>query len=209
MAAFTGFLFFRVSRVKTRSSVVSPDRCDYHLTIVCNEPALASHDANTFSVFTFTCIGFGPAVRSVSFASLLTRSDYAIKAAVKCQGLAKENYARVCLPRSMVSSVGEPSPLAFNMVANVSTSLQSSLTATATVVAASAGQNDSIISAVGHVLYLTMRIIPSVVVWLAAFATFTLPAWVYTTFSMSLTFTMNVTTLYAEPGSRLFCRELT
>lgn len=57
-------------------------------------------------------------------------------------------------------------------------------------------QVTGVFSKIVSVAYLVVRIIPGFLVWLAAFATFTLPAWVFTTFSMSLTFTMNVTTLY-------------
>lgn len=93
----------------------------------------------------------------------------------------------------MVSVMAEPSSLAV-MASNISTTLQSALPVP-TAETVSSGPDESILTALGHVLYLIMRIIPGFVVWLAAFATFTLPAWVFTTFSMSLTFTMNVTTL--------------
>lgn len=39
------------------------------------------------------------------------------------------------------------------------------------------------------------RIIPGLLFWVITFATITLPTWLFTLFSMSLTFTMNFTTL--------------
>lgn len=41
-----------------------------------------------------------------------------------------------------------------------------------------------------------LTFIPRYLYWLIAFATITLPTWLFTLFSMSLTFTMNFTTLY-------------
>lgn len=46
----------------------------------------------------------------------------------------------------------------------------------------------------GFVLFL-FSIIPGVLVWLITFTTITLPTWLFTLFSTSLTFTMNATTL--------------
>lgn len=90
------------------------------------------------------------------------------------------------------------------MAANLSAGLQSSASAVPTARDAAAAAPgavhiaESVLAAVGHVLYVIMRIVPRFLVWLAAFTTFTLPAWVFTTFSMSLTFTMNVATLYVQ-----------
>lgn len=44
-----------------------------------------------------------------------------------------------------------------------------------------------------------LRIIPGFLVWLITFTTITLPTWLFTLFSTSLTFTMNATTLYVSP----------
>lgn len=52
-----------------------------------------------------------------------------------------------------------------------------------------------VFAAVGNALLVIMKVIPSALVWLAAFATFTLPAWLFTGLSTSLTFTVNMTTL--------------
>ncbi|KAI9681496.1 MAG: phosphatidylcholine and lysophosphatidylcholine phospholipase [Caeruleum heppii] len=46
-----------------------------------------------------------------------------------------------------------------------------------------------------HLLYLIFRPIPGLLYWLLAFTGLTLPTWLFTLFSTSLTFTMNFTTL--------------
>jgi lysophospholipid hydrolase len=43
----------------------------------------------------------------------------------------------------------------------------------------------------GRTLLTTLSLLPTILYW----ATYTLPAWLFTLFSMSLTFTMNFTTL--------------
>jgi lysophospholipid hydrolase len=43
----------------------------------------------------------------------------------------------------------------------------------------------------GRVILSILSVLPSILVWI----TYTLPAWLFTLFSMSLTFTMNFTTL--------------
>ena len=69
------------------------------------------------------------------------------------------------------------------MASNVTTTLQSALPiAAAAAEAVSAGQDESIVQAILHVLLLIVRIIPGFVVWVAAFTTFTLPAWVSQSF---------------------------
>ncbi|KAE8162854.1 lysophospholipase nte1 [Aspergillus tamarii] len=47
----------------------------------------------------------------------------------------------------------------------------------------------------GWVFSFFFQVIPSVLYWVITFATITLPTWLFTLFSMSLTFTMNFTTL--------------
>lgn len=49
---------------------------------------------------------------------------------------------------------------------------------------------------IGWVLTLVFQVIPRGLYWLVTFSTITLPTWLFTLFSMSLTFTMNFTTLY-------------
>ena len=93
--------------------------------------------------------------------------------------------------------MGEPSSLEFNMTANsnTSTALQASASASAVNAVSDSNNNESILAALGHVLYLTISFLPGFLVWLATFTTITLPTWLFTTFNRTLTFTMNATTL--------------
>lgn len=50
--------------------------------------------------------------------------------------------------------------------------------------------------ALGRFVLFVLRIIPGILVWLITFTTITLPTWLFTLFSTTLTFTMNATTLY-------------
>lgn len=47
----------------------------------------------------------------------------------------------------------------------------------------------------GRFVLFLLSIIPGILVWLISFTTITLPTWLFTFFSTSLTFTMNATTL--------------
>ena len=49
----------------------------------------------------------------------------------------------------------------------------------------------------GWVFTFIFHVVPRALYWLITFSTITLPTWLFTLFSMSLTFTMNATTLYA------------
>lgn len=91
--------------------------------------------------------------------------------------------------------MGVPSSLALNMAANVSTTSQPSASAIVTHAAIDTSTNESVLAAIGHVVYLVLSFVPGFMVWLAGFTTFTLPAWLFNTFNRSLTFTMNLTTL--------------
>jgi lysophospholipid hydrolase len=53
----------------------------------------------------------------------------------------------------------------------------------------------SMFASLGRLILSLLSIIPGVLFWLITFATITLPTWLFTLFSMSLTFTMNFTTL--------------
>ncbi|KAK5957888.1 phosphatidylcholine and lysophosphatidylcholine phospholipase [Knufia fluminis] len=81
------------------------------------------------------------------------------------------------------------------MAANVSTTSQPSASALVTHAAIDTSTNESVLAAIGHVVYLVLSFVPGFMVWLAGFTTFTLPAWLFNTFNRSLTFTMNLTTL--------------
>jgi lysophospholipid hydrolase len=47
----------------------------------------------------------------------------------------------------------------------------------------------------GRLFLFFFYVVPSVLYWVITFTTITLPTWLFTLFSMSLTFTMNFTTL--------------
>lgn len=52
--------------------------------------------------------------------------------------------------------------------------------------------------ALGQWLVFVLHSIPSILFWVIGFATITVPTWLFTLFSMSLTFTMNFTTMYGD-----------
>jgi lysophospholipid hydrolase len=47
----------------------------------------------------------------------------------------------------------------------------------------------------GWVILAVLRVIPGILYWVITFTTITLPTWLFTLFSTTLTFTMNFTTL--------------
>jgi lysophospholipid hydrolase len=51
------------------------------------------------------------------------------------------------------------------------------------------------IGMLGRAILLLIRVIPGILYWLIAFTTITLPSFLFSLFSTSLTFTMNATTL--------------
>lgn len=61
-------------------------------------------------------------------------------------------------------------------------------------IATSIGDGSSSFS-LGHVVLVILKVIPSILFWLVTFLSITLPTWLFTLFSTSLTFTMNFTTL--------------
>lgn len=64
------------------------------------------------------------------------------------------------------------------------------------VVTAAEETEDTWLSWLGHVLLVMARAIPGLLVWLITFSTITLPAFLFTLASTSLTVTMNATTVY-------------
>ena len=69
-------------------------------------------------------------------------------------------------------------------------------------VKAADGPRPSNFGLLGRVILSIFSVLPTILYWV----TYTLPAWLFTLFSMSLTFTMNFTTLYvtrADPWSLL------
>lgn len=87
------------------------------------------------------------------------------------------------------------------MAANHATTLLDAIAATTTAFPTASSRavlhasGQSWFGSIGHGLLLTMKAVPTFFVWLAAFVTFTLPAWLFTGLSTSLTFTVNATTL--------------
>ena len=51
----------------------------------------------------------------------------------------------------------------------------------------------------GRLILVMARVLPSILYWIITFSTITLPTVLFTLFSTSLTFTMNMTTLYVWP----------
>jgi lysophospholipid hydrolase len=60
------------------------------------------------------------------------------------------------------------------------------------------GAKTGLWTASGRLILFLLSIIPGVLYWLITFTTITLPTWLFTLFSTSLTFTMNATTLYVS-----------
>ncbi|KAF2191243.1 lysophospholipase NTE1 [Zopfia rhizophila CBS 207.26] len=77
------------------------------------------------------------------------------------------------------------------LVASASGALESSTSALKAAEAAS----PSTFGLLGRVILAVLRVIPGGLYWIITFTTITLPTWLFTLFSMSLTFTMNFTTL--------------
>ena len=97
-------------------------------------------------------------------------------------------------------------PLASQRAANASAFLTSSLqsltshvaTASVSGMAEAVTGNEashSLLVSFFRVLVFLLSIIPGLLFWLITFTTITLPTWLFTFFSVSLTFTMNATTL--------------
>ena len=51
------------------------------------------------------------------------------------------------------------------------------------------------IEMLSHVIFSLVRVVPGILYWLITFTTITLPSFLFSLFSISLTFTMNATTL--------------
>ncbi|CAI6339957.1 unnamed protein product [Periconia digitata] len=68
-------------------------------------------------------------------------------------------------------------------------------TATQSPLAATDNASSSTFGLMGRVILASLRVLPGTLIWIITFTTITLPTWLFTLFSMSLTFTMNFTTL--------------
>ncbi|KAL9625705.1 MAG: hypothetical protein Q9160_000024 [Pyrenula sp. 1 TL-2023] len=85
-----------------------------------------------------------------------------------------------------------------SLAANLSSVIGHATSSTVSQIQAAAQMHDpahSLLSDIWQLLVLLLNIIPGVLYWLITFTTITLPTWLFTLFSMSLTFTMNFTTL--------------
>src|SRR5437588_8520659 len=94
----------------------------------------------------------------------------------------------------------EASPHGVSLAAQSLSSVISHAVATSSsLVAQPLSQNSngisSMFTSLGRLVLFLLSIIPGALFWLITFATITLPTWLFTLFSMSLTFTMNFTTL--------------
>jgi lysophospholipid hydrolase len=83
---------------------------------------------------------------------------------------------------------------------SVSAGTSSSLDATHAVPSAvaalqAAEQTPSTFGFLARAILTVLRVLPGTLYWIITFTTITLPTWLFTLFSMSLTFTMNFTTL--------------
>ena len=57
----------------------------------------------------------------------------------------------------------------------------------------------ALLGLLAKLLISVFRVIPGTLYWLVTFTSITVPTWLFTLFSTSLTFTMNATTLYGQP----------
>ena len=62
-------------------------------------------------------------------------------------------------------------------------------------VAERSSPSSSWLSLLARLVSAIFRLLPSIIFWLITFVSITLPTWLFTLFSTSLTFTMNMTTL--------------
>lgn len=68
-------------------------------------------------------------------------------------------------------------------------------TAAATVKTVETTTESSTLGLLARVILRIITVLPGALYWIITFTTITLPTWLFTLFSMSLTFTMNFTTL--------------
>jgi lysophospholipid hydrolase len=87
------------------------------------------------------------------------------------------------------------SPLTIMNPANTMVSVASSAPGTPGASVPAGAAQASTFGLLGRVILTIMRVIPGVLYWVITFSTITLPTWLFTLFSTTLTFTMNFTTL--------------
>ncbi|KAI9848233.1 MAG: phosphatidylcholine and lysophosphatidylcholine phospholipase [Thelocarpon superellum] len=96
---------------------------------------------------------------------------------------------------SVLGGVIHPTSLSSTVAASAVTSLPSVLSTVETMIIPPNGPPTSAPVRIGRHLFTVLKVIPSLLVWLITFLSLTLPTWLFTLFSTSLTFTMNFTTL--------------
>lgn len=89
---------------------------------------------------------------------------------------------------SSMAAVASTASAALNTTASAMT------TSSATAAPAHAA-NVSTFGLLGRVILTILRVIPGLLYWIITFTTISLPTWLFTLFSTTLTFTMNFTTL--------------
>lgn len=101
-------------------------------------------------------------------------------------------------PSPNMSSIAAPGTAASQALAEASKAAVSSaaeaISTSIMGVKAADGPRPSNFGLLGRVILSIFSVLPTVLYWV----TYTLPAWLFTLFSMSLTFTMNFTTLYVS-----------
>lgn len=73
--------------------------------------------------------------------------------------------------------------------------LAAQTSAAATNALAEAQNSSTSLGLVGRLILAILKVIPGLLFWIITFGTITLPTWIFTVASMSLTVTMNATTL--------------
>ena len=106
----------------------------------------------------------------------------------------------------MASPLDEASTASSSLTAFLDTLYESQIPqATTVAVSTERVAHSTWLQWLGYGLFSMARAVPGALVWIIAFATITLPAFLFNLASTSLTFTMNATTLYVSasrvPGS--------
>jgi len=100
-------------------------------------------------------------------------------------------------PAHQVSSAlsSTASPAADSLSSVLSSAVEAMQTAAATL-QATESTSSSTLGLLARIILRALGVLPGALYWIITFTTITLPTWLFTLFSMSLTFTMNFTTLY-------------
>lgn len=104
----------------------------------------------------------------------------------------------------MASSVDTLSTMGQNTLASISTGAAVGQATLASVSAAPADVELSENNLLVRILLTMLRWLPSSLFWLVTFLTITLPTWMFTIFSTTLTISLNATTVYV-PKNLISC----